>query len=71
MLAIKDGRIVCPVCGFKTGYAVLPESEASNLPIFCKRCKWSHTVNITQDTEKLYCYATICTVITTATVAAQ
>jgi hypothetical protein len=46
MLEVRDGRIVCPVCGRLTDQPVLPETRADNLPLFCKRCKRRFVVRI-------------------------
>jgi len=43
---VRDGRVVCPICTNKTGYAVLPETSANNLKIFCKKCKCESIVTI-------------------------
>ena len=39
ILAVRDGRVVCPVCGRKTDQVVLDDTFADNLAIFCKWCK--------------------------------
>jgi len=46
ILGIKDGRVICPVCGRKTDQAVTPTTTAEDLVIFCKWCKHELTVKI-------------------------
>lgn len=46
ILEIRDGRIVCPVCGKKTDQAVLSETSAESLVVFCKQCKSRMLVKI-------------------------
>lgn len=31
--------VLCPICGGKTRTKIRPDTEAKNLPIFCKICK--------------------------------
>ena len=45
-LVIKDRLIVCPNCKQKTNQAVRPDTEATNLPLWCRSCKAVHLVNI-------------------------
>ena len=45
-LAVKNGLIVCPVCGRRTDQGVEPGTNAENLPIWCRHCKTRHIVNI-------------------------
>ena len=46
MLKLRGGRIVCPACGRKTDFKVLPETSASNLVVFCRKCGSERTVSI-------------------------
>lgn len=46
-LTVKDGWIACPVC--KRNRRLLrvgPETEARNLPVYCKDCKTEFILNI-------------------------
>lgn len=46
-LVVKDGWVTCPVC--KRNHRLIrvePETEARNLPIFCRDCKSTVIVNI-------------------------
>lgn len=45
-LIVKNGLIVCPVCGRRTDQAVEPGTNAENLPVWCRHCKTRHIVNI-------------------------
>ena len=45
-LIVKDGLIVCPNCKQKTNQAVRPDTEATNLTLWCRSCKAVHLVNI-------------------------
>lgn len=38
--------VLCPICGGKTRTKIRPDTEAKNLPIFCKICKNGFTVDI-------------------------
>ncbi len=39
--------LLCPICGQKV-MKLLPSTTATNLPIYCKRCKQETVMNITQ-----------------------
>lgn len=43
---VKDDRVVCPCCKRKTDQIILPDSEAKNWELWCRRCKTSFTVTI-------------------------
>ena len=45
-LAVKDGLYICPVCKEKTQQAFDPATNATNLRLWCKKCKSVHYVNI-------------------------
>lgn len=38
--------VLCPICGGKTRTKIRPDTEAKNLPIFCKICKNKLLVDI-------------------------
>ncbi len=38
--------VLCPICGGKTRTKIRPDTEAKNLPIFCKICKNEFLANI-------------------------
>lgn len=44
-LTIVDGYITCPLCGKKL-QRVPPDMSASNLPVYCFKCKQEFNVNI-------------------------
>ena len=46
ILELSGGRIVCPACGKKTDQAVLADTAADRLPVYCKRCKREILVRI-------------------------
>ena len=45
-LVIKDERIVCPNCRRRTSQSVRMDTEAKNLPLWCKGCKTVHIIDI-------------------------
>lgn len=45
-LVIKDGWVMCPVCGKGKLQKVLPTTTAHDLPKQCKRCGQETIVNI-------------------------
>lgn len=47
-ISLRDGYVVCPVCDSKV-QRILPNTSAVNLPIYCRRCKLQHVVNIEAD----------------------
>lgn len=49
MLLVKDGYLVCPTCKRnKRLLKISPQTEASDLVVFCRDCKTEHVVNIEQ-----------------------
>ena len=46
ILELREGRIVCPHCGRVTDQVVLAETIATNLAVYCKRCKNTLQVKI-------------------------
>ncbi|MBQ9719248.1 MAG: hypothetical protein IJV64_00990, partial [Oscillospiraceae bacterium] len=47
-LAIKNGRITCPICRHRTSQKVEPDTVAQHLTVYCHRCKAETKVNIAQ-----------------------
>lgn len=45
-LVIKNGWVICPVCGKGKLLKVLPTTTVHNLPRPCKRCGQETVVNI-------------------------
>ena len=46
-LVVKDGWIVCPVCKRNRHlHRIMPDTEAKNLPVYCKDCKTELILNI-------------------------
>ncbi len=45
-LSVKDGWVICPVCGKGKLQKILPSTTAKNLPRKCKRCGQETLVNI-------------------------
>ena len=45
LVTVKDGFARCPWCGAKL-VKVAPETEASSLPVWCRRCKRELIINI-------------------------
>lgn len=46
VLAVKNGRIVCPFCKAKYLQILYPATEARMLPLYCRQCKNTAVVNI-------------------------
>lgn len=44
-ISIEDGWLICPSCGAKLMH-ILPATTAQRLPVFCRKCKREHVVNI-------------------------
>lgn len=49
ILRVKDGRVVCPACKYKTSTEVRPYTRAKGLPVYCHRCKQTYIVDIDAD----------------------
>ena len=47
-LVIEDGWVICPGCHRQKLLRVLPDTSATHLPLYCKRCRREHIVNIYQ-----------------------
>ena len=45
-LTVKDGLLVCPNCRRKTNQAIMADTSAENLPVWCRNCKTQIVVNI-------------------------
>ncbi len=45
-LIIKDGWVICPICGKGKIQKLLPSTTAHDLPRICKRCGRETIVNI-------------------------
>lgn len=45
-LVVKDGWVICPVCGKGKLLKLRPDTTAQNLPCKCKRCGQESLVNI-------------------------
>lgn len=45
-LVVKDGWVICPVCGKGKLLKTLPDTTAHHLPRKCKRCGQETIVNI-------------------------
>ena len=46
--------VLCPICGGKTRTKIRPDTEAKNLPIFCKICKNEVVMDIKDLKVKIY-----------------
>lgn len=42
----KDGFLLCPICGRRTDQKIRPDTSATNLPLYCKKCKQTTIVDI-------------------------
>lgn len=47
-LIMKDGWLMCPVCGKKKVLRLMPETTAKDLPVYCPRCGQESIVTIDQ-----------------------
>ncbi len=45
-LVVKDGWVICPVCGKGKLLKIRPDTTTRNLPCKCKRCGQESLVNI-------------------------
>lgn len=45
-LSVKDGWVICPVCGKGKILKLRPDTTTRNLPCKCKRCGQETLVNI-------------------------
>ena len=45
-LVVKDGWVICPVCGKGKLLKLRPDTTTRNLPCKCKRCGQESLVNI-------------------------
>lgn len=45
-ISVKDGWVVCPVCGKGKLLKLLPDTMIQRLPCKCKRCGQESIVNI-------------------------
>ena len=48
MLTVKDGWLLCPVCGGSRVLRIYPETSGQKIQVFCKRCSKESIVNIEQ-----------------------
>lgn len=46
MLAVNDGYLVCPYCRAGKLQRIRPETRASRLQIYCRKCKHEILVDI-------------------------
>lgn len=47
-LSVKDGWIICPVCRNKRLLRIEEETEAHDLPVYCRDCKTEIILDITR-----------------------
>lgn len=45
-LVVKNGWLMCPVCGRHRVLRLEPGTDAKQLPVYCKRCGRESIVNI-------------------------
>ena len=45
-LAVKRGRVECPICHRLSNVSVDGSTQARSLPAFCARCGWNGKLNI-------------------------
>ena len=57
MLTVEDGYLICPVCRQNRKLQpVTPETRATRLPVYCRRCKHRIVVDI----ENGLCFESPC-----------
>lgn len=49
----NKGWLICPACGQWKVLRILPNTEARNLPVYCKRCHQESIVNIPVESQRL------------------
>lgn len=47
-LIVRNGWVICPVCGNKRWFRIGPETEARSLPVYCRDCKQEIILDITR-----------------------
>lgn len=47
-LIVRNGWVICPVCGNKRLFRIDPETEAKCLPVYCRDCKQEIILDITR-----------------------
>jgi ribosomal protein L37E len=45
--------LACPVCGWQRLMRLLPETRATRLPVWCRRCKRESIVDIKPESQSL------------------
>ena len=48
MLTVENGSVACPFCNKKIA-RIKPDTEAANLPLFCRFCKREYDVDIRRE----------------------
>lgn len=48
----NNGWLICPACGQWKVLRLLPETEAKNLIVYCKRCHRESVVNILPECQR-------------------
>lgn len=48
MIPVRGEWLECPTCGMQKLLRVAPDTEATALPVFCKRCHNELKINIRQ-----------------------
>ena len=50
-LVVKDGWLICPVCGKMRVLHLTEKTRATDLPVYCRRCRTETIVNIEPEPE--------------------
>ena len=48
MMTVEDGSVACPFCNKKIA-RIKADTEANNLPLFCRFCKREYIVDIRRE----------------------
>lgn len=50
-LTVVDGWLICPVCGKMRVLHLTEKTRATDLPVYCRRCRTETIVNIEPEPE--------------------
>lgn len=53
IISAEQKWLMCPACGQFKVLRLLPNTQAKNLPVYCKRCHKESIVNIQNESQSL------------------